>query len=234
MRGERDERILDKHLCRLLRTIEVATRHLRTGNPQLTCCAYWQTVACFVDDIKPDVVQRRANRNILHGLRHIERGDADGAFSGTVEVHQRVAGRGSEWSQLLTACQQIVQAVVLKGGGKLISHLRGHECVSNLLAFKIVVQCHQVQTQLFRDDVKRGTASECGIGLHHIGIEAIAGVGRHATVGRQVEPVVIPLAEGDDVAMYQLTAFGYARGARGVKHDEQRLRFGRTGCQVGV
>ena len=41
----------------------------------------------LIDDIKLDVVQRRANRDVLHGLGHVEGGDADGALGRTVKVY---------------------------------------------------------------------------------------------------------------------------------------------------
>ena len=44
-------------------------------------------------------------------------------------------------------------------------------------------------------------------------------------VGRKIKLVVIPLAEGDNITMYQLAAFGRSRRAGSVEHDEQRLRL---------
>ena len=215
------EGVGDIDLSGFLGTIEVAPGHLRSGNPQLARCAHGQTAARLIDDVKLDVVQRPANRNVLHGLRHVEGGDADGAFGGAVEVHQRVVRGGSERSQLLAASQQIAQPVIFNGRGKLISHLRGHESVGNMLFFKIFVQRYQVQAQLFGNDVERGTASESGIGFHDVGIETITGVGRNAAVGSEVEPAVVPLAKSDDIAMHDLTTLGCTRSAGGVKHDEK-------------
>ena len=113
--------------------------------------------------------------------------------------------------------------MVLDARGKLISHLRGHESVRNMLLFKIFVQRYHIQAQFFRDNVKRGAGGETRIGFHHIGIKTVTGVGRNLTIGGEVKPTMIPFAKCDDVTMYDLTAFGRSRSAGGVKHDEKRL-----------
>ena len=112
--------------------------------------------------------------------------------------------------------------MVLNGSGKLIGHLCGHKTVRNLLFLKIFVQRYHIQAQFFWDNVECGTSGETWIGFHHIGIETVAGVGRNFTIGGEVKPTVIPLAESDDVTMLQLAAFGRSRGAGGVEHNEQR------------
>ena len=215
------EGVGDKDLSGLFGTVEVAAGHLRSGDPELTRHTHRQTVTRFVDDIKFGVVQRSANWDILHGLGDVEGGDADGAFGRTIEVHQRVVRGRSQRSQLLATGQQIAQAVVLNGSGELIGHLRGHESVSDLLLLKIFVQRYHVQAHLLRDNIKRGTTCERGIRFHHIGIETIACVGRNFTTGSETELTVIPLAEGDNVTMLQLAAFGSSRGTGGVEHDEE-------------
>ena len=106
--------------------------------------------------------------------------------------------------------------MVLYGGGKLVCHLSRHKRVCNLLAFKIVVQCHQVQTKLLGDDIDGSTAGQCRIKIHHAGIETIAGVCGNTTVGSQGELALIPLAKGRDIVVLYLTTLGRARGARCV------------------
>ena len=215
-------------LSGFLWTVKIATAHLRSCDPKFTRSPHGQTITRFIDNIKLDVVQRRANRDVLHGLRHIEGGDADGAFSGAIEIGQRVICGRSQRRQFLAASQQVAQTMVLNGSGKLISYLRGHESVGNLLLFKIFVQRYHIQTQLLRNNVYRGTTRECRISFHHIGIETETGVCRDFTVRVEVKPTLIPLTKRDEVAMLQLTAFGRSRSARSVKHDEQRLRLYRS------
>ena len=177
-------------------------------------------MTCLVDDIELDVVEGRTNGDVLHGLGDVEGGDADGALGGAVEVHQGVVGGGRQRGQLLAARKQVAETVVLNAGGELIGHLSGHEPMGNLLFFEVFVQCQQIEAEFFRNDVKGGAGGEAGIGLHHIGVETVAGVGRHLAVGCEVEPVVIPLAECHEVAVFELAAFGRARGTRSIKHDE--------------
>ena len=189
------EGVVDINLGHFLGTVEVAAGHLRSSDPQLTRHTHRQTVTRLVDDIKFHVVQRSANWDILHGLCHVEGGDADGAFGRTIEVHQRVVRGRSQRSQLLATGHQVAQAMVLNGSGELIGHLRGHESVSDMLLLKIFVQRYHVQAHLLRDNIKRGTSGETWIRLHHTGIESVTCVGRDFAVGRQVEPAPVPLAE---------------------------------------
>ena len=80
-----------------------------------------------------------------------------------------------------------------------------------MFTFKIVVQRNEVETNLFGNDVNRSTAGQSGIHVHHAGIETIAGVSSHIMFRLQVVIALVPVAEGHEVTMRKLTAFGYTR-----------------------
>ena len=73
----------------------------------------------------------------------------------------------------------MLQRMVLDTRGKLIAHLRRHERVGDMFTLEIVVQGDEVQTNLFRNDMNGSAAGQGGIHVHHAGIKAITGIGRH-------------------------------------------------------
>ena len=103
--------------------------------------------------------------------------------------------------------------MVLNASGKLIGHLCRHERMRDVLALKILVQRHEVETQLLRNDVKRSATGQCGVHVHHAGIEAVAGVCCHLMLCLQVIIAMVPMDESYHVAMNQLATLGHARRA---------------------
>ena len=136
-----------------------------------------------------------------------------------------IVRRGRQGSQFLTTCREMLQRVVLDAGGKLITHLRRHERMGDVVLLEVVVQRNKIQTQLLGDDIHRSAAGQCGIHIHHAGVEAIAGVCRHPVLGLEFVVALIPVAEADEVAVRQLTALGHAGRAGGVEHDEEPVRL---------
>ena len=121
------EGIVDIHLGCLLGTVEVATAHLWTRNPQFACCAHWKPVSLRVNDVEPHVVEWLANGDVFQALVHMIGSGEDGALGGTIAVVEFITCWWVERCQLLAASAQVLERVVLDACGKLISHLRGHE-----------------------------------------------------------------------------------------------------------
>ena len=224
-----NKRIPDVHLGGLLRTIQVAAAHLRTAHPQLAAGTLWQAVALLVDDVETEVVERLADGNVLLAVLHPVVGGEDGALRGTVAVVHLVALRRIERREFLATHGEEAQRVVVGVRGKLIAHLGGDERMGDEVLFEILVQVGQVQADVVADDVDAGTAGQRGIDVHHAGVEAVAGVGCHMASLAEFEATLIPVAEGHDVAVFQLAALGHTRRAAGVKHDEEAV-----GLDVGL
>ena len=143
----------DIHLGRLLRTVQIAAAHLGTANPEFTSRTNGQTMTLGVNDIEPHVVKRLANGYLAHTLFRREDGGEDGTLRRSIYIIETVTLRRGERRQLLTACREMQQRVVLDAGGKLIAHLRRHKRVGDLLALEVVVQGHQVEADFLGDDV---------------------------------------------------------------------------------
>ena len=97
--------------------------------------------------------------------------------------------------------------------GELAAHLGGHEGVGDALLVEVVVQVGQVQAYVVADNHYCGACCEGRIHIHHAGVKAVAGIGGHLVAWTQVVVVPVPMTEGHEVAMFQLTAFGLAGGA---------------------
>ena len=73
--------------------------------------------------------------------------------------------------------------MILHAGGKLVSYLRGHEHMGDMLLFEVVVQGYQIQSDSFWDNIYTGPGGQCRIEIHHASIKPIAGIGSHAVGG---------------------------------------------------
>ena len=178
-------------------------------------------MALRVDDIEMHIVNGTTDGYILLLTRYrIGRYEYRG-LSRTVDIDEREVLRRSEASQLLTSGREIVQRMILDISGKLISHLSRHKRVGDMLALKIIVQCHEIEPQLLWNDVNRSSTGQCGVHIHHAGIETIAGVGSHLVAWLQVIITLIPMAEADKITVHQLAALGHSRRAGGVEQDEE-------------
>ena len=215
------EGILDIHLRRLLRTVQIAAAHLRSAHPQLTTSALRQAVAQLVDDVESQVVERLADGDVQLLVLHPVVSRKDGALRRSVAVVHLVVRRRIERRELLSTHGEEAQRVVVGVRGKLIAHLRRDERMGDLVLLEVDVQIGQVQSDVLADDVDAGSAGHSGIDVHHAGVEAVAGVGRHVAGIVELEAPLIPMAEGYDVAVFQLAALGHTRRATGVEHDEE-------------
>ena len=92
--------------------------------------------------------------------------------------------------------------------------------MGDVVLLEVVIQGHQVETQLLRHDVYTGTTGQGGVHIHHTGVEAITGIGGHAVLRLQTVETLVPVAEADEVAVSKLAALGYARRAGGIEEDE--------------
>ena len=88
------------------------------------------------------------------------------------------------------------------------------------ILFEVVVQGDKVETQFFGNDIDGSTAGQCGVHVHHAGIETITGIGCHMVLRLQVIELMVPVAERHKVAMGELASFGNASGTGGVEQDE--------------
>ena len=105
--------ITDKHLSRLLWAVQVATAHLRAAHPQFTGSTNGQTVALRVDDVEPDIVERLADGDFLHLLRHVVAGDEDGRLRRSIDIIELIALWRRDGRQFLAARRKELQRVVL-------------------------------------------------------------------------------------------------------------------------
>ena len=214
------KRILDIHLCRLLRTIQVAATYLRTTDPQFTGSTKGQAMALLVDDIKSNICEWFADRNICFVLlQRIDR-RKDGTLRRAIAVVHLIVSRRCQCRQFLTTHGEVAQRAVFDIRSKLIAHLCGDKRVGNLISIEIVIEVGKIQTNVLANDIYRSTTGQRRIHIHHTSIEAIRGVCRHMTIGSQSVVALIPMAERHEVAMCQLTALRNSRRARGVKENK--------------
>ena len=89
------------------------------------------------------------------------------------------------------------------------------------MIIEVIIQIWQIQADVLADDVNASAASKGWVEVHHASIEAVTGISRHAVVFRQSIVPLVPVAEGHQVAVLQLTALRRSCRTRGVKHDEE-------------
>ena len=85
------ERIVDKHLCRLFRTVQITTNNLRRGDPKFTTGTYRQTMPAAIHYIQFAVRHRYTDRNILPLLLQIIGSHIADGFRRTIAVGHDIA-----------------------------------------------------------------------------------------------------------------------------------------------
>ena len=148
------KRILEVDFCSLFGTVEIAPCHLWRSHPEFTRGTHGQTMSIFINNIALDVALRLADRDILAFLSHIKIGDITNGLRRTVAIGYHIILRRHHRRQLLTTRQQALQRLALEISGKLVGYLRRHEGVRDAVLLEIVVQGHQVEANVFRNDVK--------------------------------------------------------------------------------
>ena len=207
------EGIGDIDLGILVRPVEVAAAHLRAADPELSESALRQPLSLGINHIQMQVVHRLADGDVLLTLLQPVGSGEDGTFRGTIDIIELESLRRGHGSQLLTAGGEVAEGFVMEACGELITHLGGHERVGDAIGLEIVVQIRQVQAKIFRNDMHGGTRSKGRVHIHHTGVEAVARIGGNCVFGLQLVIALIPVAEGHEVAVLQLTALGNAGGA---------------------
>ena len=216
------ERTVDVHLGGLVGTVQVAAPHLFATHPQFTGSAHGHPMSLFINDIQVYIVDGLTNGNILHFPVHMTHRYQHRGLRRTIQVDKRIGLWRCDRSQFLSSCGEVFQRMILDARDKLIGHLRGHEGMSDGMLLKIVVERHQVETDLLGNDMHRCTTGECRIDIHHVGIETVTGIGRHVMSGFQVVVAVIPMTMGHHITVFQLTTLRNTRGTGGVEKNEER------------
>ncbi len=215
--------VVDKHLCRLFRTVQIAAGHLRTGYPQLAHRSHGQPMPVGIDHVQAYIVQRLADGHVSVLLLDGIDGDDDGGLRGSVAVIELIAAGRSHTGQLLTAASHVEQGVVFDGRGKLVGHLCGDEGIGDMLLFEILVHANQVQAHLLGNDIHRGTTRQRWPDALLVYVEAVAGIACHAVLGLQLIVLPVPVAVAHQVRVRQLATLGHTRRARGIKQDEEAV-----------
>ena len=99
---------VDIGLGGFVRTIEVATADLRTGDEEFARCAYGHTVEILIDNEEPEVIQGFANRDILLLLVYRVRGGEDGTLGRTVRVMELVVSRRRDSREFFSSHRQVL------------------------------------------------------------------------------------------------------------------------------
>ena len=180
-----------------------------------------------VNNVKAHVVERLADGDVcLVLLQRIGRCE-DGTLRGTIAVVHHIVLWRVERRELLATDREMAQRMVVDIRGKLIAYLCRDERVGDVVGVEIVVKVGQVQADVLADDIDRSTTSKGGIHVHHAGVEAIAGVRCHMTLRSKPVIALVPMTEGDEVAVRQLASLRHTGRAGGVKKDEEAV--GRRG-----
>ena len=99
--------------------------------------------------------------------------------------------------------------MVLDTGSKLVTYLRRHKRVGNTVLLKIFIEGNKIQTQFLRNDINRRAASQCRVRIHHIGVKTVAGIGCYLASWLEIKHLMVPVAEGHEVAVNQLATLGH-------------------------
>ncbi len=214
------------NLRHLLRPVQIPFAYLITGHAQFPHGPRRKPAHLLIHHIHFQIVQRPSDGHVIVFPCFVHRVNRRQyrAFRGAVAVIKIKTGFHPDRHQRLPACQQVFQTVILHLQSKLPPHLRSHKRMRHLLLYQIFVQLLQFQTHFLRYDTQGSAACKNRIGIHHIRIESITGVGAdHAVLSHPVIAAV-PVAKGRQISMGEHTAFGRAGSPGGIQKDIGILR----------
>ena len=205
---------------RLLRLVQIAGSHLRSGDDQLTRGTPGELLPIAVDDEQFHVAIGLADGDIGFVLIDIVAAHVHGRFRGSVGVEQGI-GRRVQAHELLSARSQPLQARdVGEIERQLGGHLGGHENVGHPFLRQIVVEPRKVEADIVLDDVKGRAGPDAAPEVHLEGVETVTGIGGVARAGIQVDVPGIVVREDAEILLGEDHALGRPRGAAGVQDHE--------------
>ena len=102
------EGVVHEHLCRLVRTVQIARCHMRSRDQKLAGRSRRQTVALTVRHIELDIVQRLSYGVVRILLIQLEHGGINGAFRRAVTVVESIVFRRLHRRKSLAACGEML------------------------------------------------------------------------------------------------------------------------------
>ena len=85
------ERIIDVYFCCLLRTVQITPAHLWTGHPQFTGSTHRKTMSLGIYHIQTHIVERLADRYLLHLTIHAVYRGEDRTFGRTIDIKELIS-----------------------------------------------------------------------------------------------------------------------------------------------
>ena len=201
--------IADIHFGRLLGTVQIAARDLRTSHPQLSAGSYRQAEAFLVHDIELAVLDGFSYRYVLLLLLHPVVGDVTYRFRRTIAIGEAECRRRCQRRQLLASRHQHLQRMVLYAGGKLVGHLCCHKRMGDAICLDVVAKGNQVESHFLWYDVEFCSNRKGGEDFHGRGIEAKAGISSHTTLGADVEGLLMHVAERYPIPVLRHASLGH-------------------------
>ena len=157
------EGVVQEHLGRFVRTVQVAQSHLVAGYPQFPVFPLGYLPALFVHHIGMDAGKGKADGDVVLLHSHVLAHHVADAFRGAVAVEKPIMGQG-EGGHLFASGPHDLQSLAVRiVDGELRGHLGGHEAACDAVFFKIGVQGGKVQPQAFGDDVQGSPGNDGGI-----------------------------------------------------------------------
>ena len=211
------EGVGDERFCRLFGQVQVTGAHLRACNQQFAAGTHRQQLSVLSGYVCVYAREWSTDRDVRLLFLHAFADHVAGAFRRTVAVVELVARRRETGHLLATRGQDLESLAAREVDGELGGHLRGHEGVGDAVLLIVVVEGHQVEPDVFRDDMERGAGAERIPQVAHEGVEAETGVGRGTGFRPETGAFRGVAGEGGDVSVREHTALGGASGAAGIE-----------------
>ncbi|MNE07552.1 hypothetical protein D3C80_1001750 [compost metagenome] len=233
--GLRAERVDEKRLLGQRWAVEVATRHLRPADEQLTGDADRYRLQAFVQHIDAGIGDRPAD--VQRPARHHLPGGGDhGGFGRPVVVDQGKPWVTLELAQAVAAYQQGAQGRVLTFAAQgLLGHRCRQETDRQRLRQPPVEQfIDMLVGDVRRRQVQRGPGAQGGPDFPGHGVEAETGHAGRLCSGVQREGLAVPVHQVGEGVMLDHHTLRLAGGAGGVDQIRQVLRVQLRQLRVAV
>ena len=172
------ERIVDEHLCSLVRPVKITVTDLETSEQKLAGGTDGQPLSAFAYDIGAYPWQRFPDRDVGLLLPDELADRVNRRLGGSVGIDDRIPGRSETGKFLPTGIKDLEGIVVREIHGELSRYLCRHQQMGDTVLREELVKGRQVQPDFIGDYVQGGSAGKGGGQVAHAGVEAETSVRR--------------------------------------------------------
>ena len=166
----------------------------------------------LVCNIKLGIIQCFSDRNIRIILIYLKQSNENGSLCRAISIYKGITLWRFTRNKLLSSYGKIFQALAFHLKCKLSSYLCGHKGMGNAVLIKITLKSKEIQTDLFRNNMKLCTVCNGSVNIHHRSIKTKGCISCYPGIRIYTIILSVPAAECSDISIFNHTALWHTCG----------------------